>query len=243
MADLILIDDNSKKQRELYGASFIDNGKYDGLIDHYEHFNDRKDLSFLSNAKCVFFHDSLEDYINGAFNEHSHKAKEKIQDYIEDNSIRYVCFSDGHVSVGDYDDSGNIVQLKKSAFYDRLESFLKFYQENKILQLHILAYGKDYNKELMMRYVRAMCKKLSSKSPYEIVTWDDIKYFIGDKGKDKSGFLEETVKMSQPALGMDYNDIIDYIEDEEITVKEFVSRLNQILKSFSLYGKNTYTWK
>ena len=42
---------------------------------------------------------------------------------------------------------------------------------------------------------------------------------------------------------MDYNDILDYIEDNEISVRNFKLKINNILSSISKYGKNTYTWK
>ena len=47
MADIILIDDNSKGQRQIYGAAFIDDEVYSSIINHYEHFDGSSDLSFL----------------------------------------------------------------------------------------------------------------------------------------------------------------------------------------------------
>lgn len=42
---------------------------------------------------------------------------------------------------------------------------------------------------------------------------------------------------------MGYNDVLNFIDDEEITIKEFKARIKSILNSVIQYGKNTYTWK
>lgn len=240
MADLILIDDNSKGQREVYGASFIDEGQYSSIIAHYEQVNEASDLSFLSAAKCVFVHDSLEDFIDGIFDEFSHKAKEKIIDYLEIHNIQYVCFSDGHFGlIGKYDTHNNIVELKKSIFYNRLEPFLKNYATTSKLQFHILAYGANYKKEIVTRNVRSLLQKLGTKKPDESISIKDVMPI----SSVEHTFLAEIIEMAQPAIGIDYDGILDYIEDNDLKVNEFISKLNQILNSITRYGKNTYTWK
>lgn len=240
MADIILIDDNSKGQRQVYGASFIDDELYSSIIAHYERFNASSDISFLSDAKCVFIHDSLEDYINGSYNEHSHKAKDIIIEFLDVNNIPYVCFSDGdYSSIGQYDSDNNIVELKKSTFYSRLESFLKEYSNSNKIQLNILAYGENYKKEIMLRNVRSLFQKYSTKRPDEIITLRDIMPSTGEEPH----FLEEIINMAQPKIEIDYNGVLDYIEDNDVTVLDFTSKIKQILNSVSRYGKNNYTWK
>ena len=240
MADIILIDDNSHGQRQSYGAAFADDGLYSSILAHYEHLNASSDISFLSGAKCVFVHDSLEDFIDGSFDEKSHKAKDIIIDFLENKNIPYVCFSDGHYSsIGKYDSDNNIVELKKSAFYSRLESFLIEYSRSRIIQFHILAYGDNYKKELMTINVRSLLKKYISKHPDDIITSSDVM----PSSEKEPHYLEEIVSMAQPGLGIDYNGILDYIEDNDVTVLDFTSRINRILNSFSRYGKNNYTWK
>ena len=240
MADIILIDDNSKGQRQIYGAAFIDDEVYSSIINHYEHFDGSSDLSFLSVVKCVFIHDSLEDFINGSFDEHSHQAKDNIIEFMDKNRIPYVCFSDGHFSsIGRFDSNHNIVELKKSAFYNRLESFLKEYAQNKVIQFNILAYGENYIKELMTKNVRSLFQKYSSKRPEEIILLRDVM----PSSKEEPYYLEEIVEMAQPDLGMDYDGILDFIEDNDVTVSDFTLRINRILNSISRYGKNHYTWE
>lgn len=55
--------------------------------------------------------------------------------------------------------------------------------------------------------------------------------------------MEKIIELSQPALGITYEDLLDYIEDNEVSVREFQSNINNIINSISLNGKNTYTWK
>lgn len=240
MSVFVLIDDNSKGQRERYGASFVDDDLYSSILTHYERLNKESDLSFLLDAKCVFIHDSLEDFMNGSFDELSHEAKSNIIELIEDNNITHVLFSDGHFSInGVYDTSNNIVELKKSAFYSRLEAFLKEYLSNNVIQLNILAFGENFKKELMTRNVRALFQKFNTKNPKELISLNDVMPLDGNEPH----YLEEIINMSQPELQTDYDSVLDYIEDNEVTIGEFTNRIKQILNSVSRYGKNTYTWE
>lgn len=238
MADIVLIDDNSRDQRRSYGADYIDDGAYNDIIRPIERVNQSSDFTFLKTSKCVLIHDSLEDFIDGHFDEHSHVAKDLIIHILDACHIPYVCFSDGH-NYTDCDADGNIVSLKKSEFYIRLKDFLDCYKNTGVLQFLILAYGKNYRKVLVTKYVKALFQKFDSKCPADILTIADIK-------PAKSGeihYMEKIIELSQPALGISYEDLLDYIEDNEVSVREFQSNINNIINSISLNGKNTYTWK
>ena len=79
MKKILLIDDNSKNQREVYDASFVDEEEYSDCLSHVEQVNSQSDLSFLDDVSCVMIHDSLEDYINGEYKSDSHKADDGVQ--------------------------------------------------------------------------------------------------------------------------------------------------------------------
>lgn len=239
MKDILLIDDNSRDQRMLYGASFVDEEEYAGILSHIERVDKDIDPSFIGGCKCVLIHDSLEDFINGHFDQYSHIAKDNILDYLDNHEIPYVCFSDGHESTGVYDSNKNLVNLKKSDFYNRLRFFLEYYKTTGKVQFHILAYGKNYRKELMLKYVRALFRKIELKRPSDILQSADVM----PDSKEEEPYLKKFIALAQPALGMDYDDILVFIDDEEITVGEFRQRINNIVNSVSQYGKNTYTWK
>lgn len=239
MKSILLIDDNSKMQRQSYGASFVDDEVFGSILHHIERVNKDFNLSILDEYRCVMIHDSLEDFINDSFDENSHVAKDLIIEYLDDHQIPYVLFSDGHESTGVYDLSHNLVNLKKSDFYSRLRYFLNFYINESVLQFHILAYGPNFRKELATRYIKALFQKFATKNPYDIITIQDIK----PSKSEEEHYLEEIINLSQPTLGMDYNDILDYVEDNEINVRDFKLKINNILVSISKYGKNTYTWE
>ena len=40
MKKIILIDDNKSNQREIYGATFVDNEEYEDCLVHKEHLNE-----------------------------------------------------------------------------------------------------------------------------------------------------------------------------------------------------------
>lgn len=244
MAKIILIDDNSKSQRQQYGAGYIDDGMYEDIIDHIEKLNGKSDLGFLASARCVMIHDSLEDYVDGRFDENSQKAKNNIIDYLDDHNIPYVCFSDGHPSTGIYDSDHNLVQVKKSDFYYRLKSFLDQFQNEGTIQFHILAYGTNYRTVLLSSLVRSLFQKFGAKrSSDRILPSDVMPVRKASSTTAEPHYLEEIVAMAGPVLGVTYDDILNTLEDEEISVMEFRTKINNILTSVAQYGKNTYTWK
>lgn len=239
MQSILLIDDNSKMQRQSYGASFVDDEVFGSVLHHIERVNKDLNLSILDEYRCVMIHDSLEDFVNDSFDENSHIAKDLIIEYLDNHQIPYVLFSDGHESTGVYDLSHNLVRVKKSDFYSRLRYFLNYYMDESLLQFHILAYGSNFRKALVTRYIKALFQKFETKNPDDLITVRDLKPSNGEE----EHYLEEIVRLSQPKLGVEYDDILDYVEDNEISVREFKLRVNNILSSISKYGKNIYTWE
>ncbi len=79
MKSILLIDDNSRMQRQSYGASFVDDEIFESILHHMERVNKDFDLSILDDYRCVMIHDSLEDFINGSFDEK--KLNRKVQNH------------------------------------------------------------------------------------------------------------------------------------------------------------------
>lgn len=237
---IYLIDDNSKGQRIEYGASYIDGGQYNDILIHIEKMNGSTDVSFLYNAKLIMIHDSLEDFENGIFVEKSQRARHNIVDIAQNNNIPLVYFSDGHI-VTEMDSEGNITQLKKADFYYRLKEFLENYKESGVLELKILAYGKNWRTLLLKEEIKKFYNKISHKKNDEILNIRDV---LPTNKISEQNYLSNIIEIySQPNIGKSYNEILDYIEDEQITVGEFKQRIDKILISINKYGKNTYTWK
>lgn len=236
---IYLIDDNSKGQRVEYGASYIDEGLYDDILIHIEKINGSTDMSFLCNAELVMIHDTLEDFENGNFVEKSQRARHNIVDIAQNNNIPLVYFSDGHI-VSEIDSEGNVTQLKKADFYYRLKDFLENYKESGTIELKILASGKNWKNIQLKEEVKNFYNKISHKKNDEILNLKDVLPI----DNYEPNYLYNIIEIySQPNLGISYNEILDYIEDEHITVEEFKQRIDKILISVNKYGKNTYTWK
>ena len=235
MKKILLIDDNSKNQREVSDASFVDEGEYSDCLLHVEQVNSESNFSFLDDVSCVMIHDSLEDYINGEYKSDSHKAKDKIEDIIQSKNLPYVLFSDGHGMTADWrEDMPNIVfSIKKSEFYRHLKSFLDNYRETGKLDMRLIAYGKDFLKHLMSMWCQAFIMKLADTPDDEVINISNI---------DKRS-LRLIIENAQPKINVSFDDIMCDIEDGNITGGNLRSNINNILSSVKKYGKNICSWK
>ena len=235
MGKIIIIDDNSKNQREVYGANFVDEDKYAEKLSHIERLNSESDMSFLDDAVCIMMHDSLEDYVDGEFKSNSHKAKEKIEDFILKHNIPYVLFSDGHGITGDWREktSDVVYSIKKSEFYRHLDDFMFHYATTGSLDMRIIAYGKDFTKYLMSKWCLTIIGSLANQKDTD---------FIDASSIDKKT-LHMIISNAQPKICKTFDEIMCGIEDEEITVGQLRLNLNNIISNIKKYGKNISTWK
>lgn len=241
---IYLIDDNAQNQRRCYGASFVDEGLFEGYLVHIERLGKDFDASsLLEHAEIIMMHDTLKDYIGGEFVEGSEFAKSKIEDFVKTRNIPLVNFSDGHNGSGDFDMEGNINNLKKSTFYSRLYDFLLDYKNTGQPELKILAYGKNYKKFLVERDIKSLYNKLSKKSPNDKLSLGDVIPTTKEGKMIEPNYLRSIINIAQPNLGIDYEGVLDYIEDRNITVGNFKQKLDCIFRSISKYGKNAYTWE
>ena len=235
MKKLLLIDDNSKKQREVYDAAFVDEEEYSDCLSHVERVNSQSDLSFLDDVACVMIHDSLEDYVEGEFKSDSHKAKDRIEEIIQSKKLPYVLFSDGHSMTADWrEDMPNVVfSIKKSEFYRHLKSFLDYYRETGKLDMRVIAFGKDFLRQLMSMWCQAFITKLADTSDDEVI----------DTSKIDKRSLRLIIENAQPKIGVSFDDVMCDIEDGNITVGCLRNNINNILSSVKKYGKNISSWK
>lgn len=235
MKKILLIDDNNRNQREVYDASFIDEEEYSDCLSHVEQVNSESDLSFLDDVSCVMIHDSLEDYINGEYKTDSHKAKDRIEEAILSRNLPYVLFSDGHGMTADWrEDMPNVVfSIKKSEFYRHLKSFLDYYRETGKLDMRLIAYGKDFLKQLMSIWCQAFITKLADTPDDKVI----------DTSKIDKRSLRLIIENAQPKIGVSFDDVMCDIEDGIITAGCLRNNINNILSSVKKYGKNISSWK
>lgn len=234
MKKIFLIDDNSGNQRQAFGASFVDENIYSDCLEHKEKLNGKSDLSFLNDAACIMIHSTFEDFIDGSFHPDSHNARRRIDDEIlQDKKIPQVIFSDGFSIEPDFkEDDPDLVKMKKSVFYSHLRFFLDEYRKSGLVNLEIIAYGKDYVKRRADRYYSRIRKKLSNCEDCRTLEQIDIDI------KSLSSFID----LAQPRIGCDLNDIMSEVEDREYTVADFKMRIDKIYTSIKNYGKNIISW-
>lgn len=237
MKKIYLIDDNLDGNRSKYGSSFVDEGKYENVFCAIDKISTTDDLSFIDGAACVLLHKTLNDFYDGRFHEESQKVAAIIGDMPNvGDVIPLVIFSDGFTSdKGDYNPKmPNVLRnLSKRAFYSRLESFVLHYRDTGEIDLRILAYGVDFEKVLVENAATVVFARLQNFSDADIV----------NATKVACEEMKQIVDLAQPAIGKSYIEIINDLQLNDISVKEFKNRINNILDNFQDYGKNYYTWK
>ena len=237
MKKIYLIDDNLDGNRSKYGSSFVDEGKYEDVFCAIDKISTADDLSFIDGAACVLLHESLNDFYDGRFHDDSHKVVAIIRDRSNvGDIIPFVIFSDNYTSdKGDYNPKmPNVLRnLSKRAFYCRLESFVLHYRDSGEIDLRILAYGVDFEKVLIENAATVVFARLQDSTDADIV----------NATKVACEEMRQIIELAQPAIGKSYNEIINDLQLNDIPVKEFKNRINNILDNFQDYGKNYYTWK
>jgi hypothetical protein len=146
-----------------------------------------------------------------------------------------VLFSDGHSMTADWrEDMPNVVfSIKKSEFYRHLKPFLDNYRETGKLDMRLIAYGKDFLKQLMTMWCQAFITKLADTPDNEVI----------DISKIDKRSLRLIIENAQPKIGVSFDDIMCDIEDGNITAGCLRNNINNILSSIKKYGKNISSWK
>lgn len=235
MKKIILLDDNQKNQREIYGASYVDQDDYADCLLHIEKINSNSDLTFLDDGACVLIHDSLKDFINGEYNETSQRGKDIIEARTQDMGLPYVLFSDGHSMTADWrEESPDIVySIKKSEFYKHLKDFLDNYCSTGVIDLKIIAFGRNYIKQLMWNWCHTLISTCWSAKDDDTLNISMI----------DNKTLRKIIDNTQPKIGISFNELMEKIDDGEVSVGAFRTNINSILNSFEKYGTNISYWK
>ncbi len=239
MKKIYLIDDNSNNQREVYNASYIDDGEYDDILVHVEKLNEKSDFSFLDNASCLLIHYTLEDFVNGQYINGSQKAKGFIEDYLMKHDLPNVDFSDGHSQSASWDeDNPNVISgIKKSEFYIRLRPFLDHYRKTDgEIDMRLIALGKDFKSELVNRWGKDIVSVFSGKSDSYVLSIGDLDI------KAKRG-LRNLLDVAQPKIAVTFDDVMDMIDDGEVSVGRLILNINNIINNIRKYGKNISVWQ
>ncbi|MFE2861763.1 hypothetical protein [Sphingobacterium multivorum] len=241
---IYLIDDNQSNQRiRTYNIKFVEENLFSDCLISLDKLKggkgttDISHLEFLNDADCILLHSTTENYdeklgfLSGV-RDNALKIKEKISQ--EGEKIPLVLFSN---SMGEpqFEESSNFISsMKKNYFYERLYDFLQYYREKKEVELRILAFGKNFLSKELSRLAINILKGFEIKSNSEPVKLSDI--------SSSSQLISFKKLIGQSFSDNDVNRILIDIEDNPITVNEFRTKINRLVESHSLYGKNIYNW-
>ncbi len=242
---IYLIDDNQQNQRlNNYNITFVEEGVFDGYLISIEKikrgksFSDISHLEFLNSADCILLHSTTEDYDRSkGFLPGSRTNAINIKEVIskEGEKIPLVLFSN---SMGeaefDFENSPNYIgSIKKNLFYDRLFDFLEYYKNTGVIELRIIAWGKNFVSKEVSRLAYEILSVVELKNKSDLLRLSDLTNVL----KSFKSFIELTLTHNS------VNEILNDIEDNPVKVQDFKRKINQITESYAKYGKNIHTWQ
>ena len=224
---IFLIDDTNL---ESTNATFLLGMEYQKalcLIQTVDELEKKRDD--LSSADCIMIHRSFAS---------SSVYKEQMAELTNDGElIPFVVFSAGDPEYAIFDEKMPrvIMGLKKSLFYSRLFFFLDSYITKQTVNLRILAYGNDYMKIRVRSLALSIMRFVEGKEG--LITIQELAAIASCPE------FKEIVSISNPELGISYDELLENLEDYPISFSAFKNNINQIVNSFCQHGKNIYTWK
>lgn len=196
-------------------------------IETVERLDELRDV--LNRADCIMIHRTFAN---------STIYKEQIAELAGDGEIiPLVIFSAGDSEHAVFDENfPNVIEgIKKNVFYARLKGFINAFIENHVIDLKLIAYGKNYLKIRVRSLALSVFQLISGKEGLISVSELAKIAFNPD--------FKELITISNPSLGLSYDDLLENLEDNPITFLELKNRIDLIVTSFYQYGKNIYPWK
>lgn len=224
---IYLIDDTNL---ESVNGLFLLNKEFELALSRIETPNDLNEIrNQLYSADCIMIHRTFAN---------TNYYKEKMADLTGDGEkIPFVVFSAGDSEHAIYnEDFPNVIAgIKKSVFYARLYEFLKVFVEKREINLKLIAYGKDFAKIKARDLAKSILRLLTGKEG--CITMSELACLTSNPN------FKEFINISNPALGLSYDNLLENLEDNPISIIDFKNRINNIVSSFWKYGKNIYPWK
>ena len=224
---IYLIDDTNL---ESVNGLFLLNEEYKQIVCRIETVDELEESrNSLLSADCIMVHRTFAN---------TNIYKEKIATLTSDGEkIPLIVFSAGDAEHAVFDENNPYVigGIKKSIFYARLSDFLNAYLDSHTVNLRLIAYGTDYIKTRV---------RILALSIFRLIAGKDGELTVSDLANiaSNSGF-RELISLSNPALNISYDDLLEELEDNPISFNEFKNKINLIVSSFYQYGKNIYIWK
>lgn len=222
-----LIDDT---KLESVNATFLLDKDYSNVLRFIKTVEDfEKSQEVLRLSDCIMIHRTFAN---------STVYKERIAELTNDGElIPLVVFSAGDSEHAVYDEKVPYIieGIKKSVFYSRLFSFLESFKKEHRANLKILAYGKDYTKVRVRSLALSVLRLVEGKEGN--ITVSELASIAACPD------FKELISVSNPELGITYDNLLEELEDNPISFSSFRNNINQIVNSYYQYGKNIYLWK
>ena len=242
---IYLIDDNQNNQRlNNYNITFLEDCFFENYLTSIQRIEKRKSnsdtshLEFLKNADCILLHSTTEDFDNeNGFLSSSISNVIKIKEIIsqEGEMVPLVLFSNS-MDEADYSFENNpnyIRSIKKNLFYERLFDFIEHYKNTGIVELRIIAWGKNFLAKEASKLAIEILRSIEFKNNSDDLLLTDLSQVLSS--------FKLFVELALP--GIDIKELLNQIEDEPVKIQDFKRKINQITESYTKYGKNIHPWK
>lgn len=221
---IYLIDDS---KLEDFNADYVFDDKYKNILTIVRNMSEfSKVLDMLSNACCIMVHNTFCG---------SQEVKNKCSRVAcNGEKIPFIVFSAGDSENAVVSTTTNaIMSLRKGVFYNRLRLFLDLYIKDRIINLKLIAYGKDYVKVEIRNLSKHILSAVAGEEGVMNV------FSLAKIAKD----TKKLVTLSSPKIGVSYEELMMKLKNTPTTFACFRNNISNIVISFEQYGKNIYTWK
>ena len=186
----------------------------------------------LMNAEWIFMHKSFKDSEGGPRDVYKYVVN-TIADYGDEVPLILFSDEDRPNPVIDHDSKNLIESYKKSVFYSRLASFLENRRSTGKANIDLLLYGAGVEIEKVVASGNRLLAALRCRNEDEMVSNDDL----------TSADLMYVINSARPAIGVEYSQIVELIENGHMTVGTYRQNLKEVIESYIVYGTNIHSWK
>ena len=220
MKKFLLIDDINKLNYD-----YNNDGKFSTVMERISCCKEFQSINDFNNYACVMVHSTF-DMSNMALLITKSKTQNGFIVPLVEFSLNY--------SSSELLDANESLYLKinKKTFYNNLELFLNSYKNNNTINFNLLRYGEKVDIEKLKECATRILNVITPL--HSIITEQDIKPIIND--------LETLINLSQPEIGIQFEDLLNEVKKERITTDSISYKVKKITKSFIDYGKNICHW-
>lgn len=231
---IYLVDDNENLEREKeYGVDFLNTDEFSSFLIPVRSLT--PDTQFDFAADCFLIHVTTPDTdANGVIQKGKNGIVSRLIDRLlkAEPPIPTVLFSGGMPEKPEYnyeEDRDRIFQIKKRLFYLRLKPFLKFYREQQVIDLRIIAYGSNF--------------KFINVSHFSLPLLERLRNYASDPVSPEIVGVELLNRFFSVAeIPGSFDEFIYRLSNNPPTKEQFIKNIQRINDSFVTYGKNIHGW-